>query len=90
MLGDHFWPAMYPGLIVGVLVGLAAGGVVATLLGAVGGLGGAMALYFVFSWIGLPDGVVSLIGLLGGAAIGAYLLTTIGKRLTGASRGQHP
>jgi hypothetical protein len=79
MLGDHFWPAMYPGLVVGLLVGLSGGGIVSTLLGTVGGLLGAMALYFAFASIGLEDGIVSLAGLIGGAALGAYLLMRAGK-----------
>ena len=59
-----------------------------TLLGAAGGLAGAMALYFVFSWIGIEEGIVSLAGLVGGAVVGAYLLMTIGKRLMGPRTGQ--
>jgi hypothetical protein len=88
MLGDHFWPAMYPGIIVGLLVGLASGGIVSTVLGAAGGFAGAIAIYFLFDWIGLPDGIVSLAGLVGGAIVGAYLLMTIGKRLLRPHAGQ--
>jgi len=81
MLGDHFWPAMYPGIIVGLLIGLASGGVVSTVLGAVGGLLGGMAIYFLFAWLGLPDGIVSLAGLVGGAVAGAFLLMRAGRRV---------
>jgi len=81
MLGDHFWPAMYPGIIVGLLVGLSGGNVVSTLLGSVGGLLGAMALYFSFAWIGLDESIVSLAGLIAGAAAGAFLLMRAGKRI---------
>ena len=55
-MDDHFWPAMYPGIIVGFLLGLGGGNVVSTILGTVGGLVGAVALYFVFTWLGLEDG----------------------------------
>jgi outer membrane lipoprotein SlyB len=81
MLGDHFWPAMYPGIIVGALVGLSRGNVVSTILGAVGGLLGAMALYFVFTLIGLDESILSLAGLIGGAVVGAYLMMRAGRRL---------
>jgi hypothetical protein len=81
MLGDHFWPAMYPGLVVGLLVGLSGGGIVSAILGTVGGLLGAMALYFIFASIGLEEGIVSLAGLIGGAVLGAYLLMRAGKRV---------
>jgi hypothetical protein len=81
MLGDHFWPAMYPGIVVGLLVGLAAGNVISTVLGAAGGLLGAMALYVVFGWIGLEESILSLAGLIGGAVVGAYVLTEAGKRI---------
>lgn len=49
MLGDHFWPAMYPGIVVGALVGVSADNVPSTILGATGGLAGATALFFLFS-----------------------------------------
>lgn len=81
MLGDHFWPAMYPGIVVGALVGLSAGNILSTILGAIGGLLGAMALYFVFRLIGLDESILSLAGLIGGAVIGALLLMRAGRRL---------
>ncbi len=80
-MGDHFWPAMYPGIIVGFLMGLGGGNVMATILGTVGGLVGAVALYFVFTWFGLEDTILSLVGLIGGAAAGAFLLMTAGNRM---------
>jgi hypothetical protein len=81
MLGDHFWPAMYPGIVVGLLVGLSGGNVVSTVLGAAGGLLGAMALYFMFAWLGLEETIVGLIALIGGAVAGAFLLMRTGKRV---------
>jgi hypothetical protein len=72
-MGDHFWPSMYPGLIVGVLLGLSRGGVVSTLAGAAGGLAGAVATYLVVDWLGFQDSLVSLVALLAGATAGAYL-----------------
>jgi len=81
MLGDHFWPAMYPGIIVGLLVGLSGGNIVSTVLGAAGGLMGAMALYFVFVWIGLDETILSLAAMIAGSAVGAFLLMRAGKRI---------
>ena len=78
---------MYPGIIVGFLMGLGGGNVVATILGTLGGLAGAVALYFVFTWLGLEDTIMSLAGLIGGAAAGAYLLMQLGARLAGARSG---
>jgi hypothetical protein len=82
-MDDHFWPAMYPGIIVGFLMGLGGGNVVATTLGTLGGLAGAVALYFVFAWLGLEDTIMSLVGLIGGAVAGAYVLMKIGARVIG-------
>lgn len=84
MLNDHFWPSMYPGLIVGVLLGLAGGGVVSTLTGAAGGLGGAVVMYFVVGWLGLQDGIISLIALIVGAIAGAHVCMLAAERLARA------
>ena len=66
-MDPHFWPSLYPGIIAGGLVGLAAGGFVATMLGACGGLAGAAAAYFAFAWLGVENDLASLAGLIGGA-----------------------
>ncbi len=79
MLGDHFWPTMYPGIIVGLMVGLSSGNIISTVLGTIGGLLGTMALYFLFVWIGMDESILSLIGMIGGAALGAFLLMRAGK-----------
>ena len=79
MIDDHFWPSMYPGIAIGLLVGLAGGSLLSTTLGAVGGLAGAMLLFFVFAWLGLEDSILSLVGLIGGAVLGAYLLMAAGR-----------
>jgi len=79
MIDDHFWPSMYPGIAVGLLMGLAGGNLVSTILGAVGGLAGAIVLFFIFAWVGLEESVLSLVGLIGGAILGAYLLMRAGR-----------
>ena len=81
MIDDHFWPSMYPGIAVGLLVGLSGGNLVSTILGAAGGLAGSVVLYIIFAWAGLEDSILSLIGLIGGAVLGAYLLMRIGSWL---------
>ena len=78
MIDDHFWPSMYPGIVVGLLMGLAGGNLVSTLLGAAGGLAGAMTLFFAFAWFGFEDSILSLAGLIGGAVLGALLLMRAG------------
>jgi hypothetical protein len=79
MMDDHFWPSIYPGIVVGLLVGLAAGNLVSAILGAAGGLAGAVVLFFVFAWLGLENSILSLVGLIGGAVLGAYLLMRAGR-----------
>lgn len=81
MLGDHFWPAMYPGIAIGLLVGLSAGNIISTILGAVGGFLGTIAIYFALVWIGLDESILSLAGLIGGAIVGALLFMRAGKLL---------
>ena len=86
-MDDHFWPALYPAIAVGLLMGLAGGSVLSTILGSIGGLVGAAALYFVFTWLGLQDTIMSLVGLVGGAVAGAYLLISVGNRIGSARSG---
>jgi hypothetical protein len=44
-----------------------------------------MALYFVFTWIGLDESILSLAGLIGGAVAGALLLMRAGRRVLRSS-----
>ena len=81
-MDDHFWPSIYPAIAVGLLLGLAYGGLTQALLGTLGGLIGGAGAYFLSAAIGLQDGIASLAVLLGGAALGAYVLITLGKRLS--------
>ncbi len=80
-MDDHFWPTLYPALAVGLLLGLAGGSVVSTALGSIGELIGATVAYFAFAWLGLEDSVVAFPGVIGGSAIGAYLVISAGKRI---------
>jgi hypothetical protein len=83
-MDDHFWPALYPAIALGLLLGLTGGSIVSTLLGGIGGLAGAAALYFAFASLGMQDSAVSFLGLLGGAAGGAYVLIKVWGRVTRA------
>ncbi len=80
-MGDHFWPSMYPGLIVGALLGLSRGGLLSTLVGAAGGLFGAAAAYLVLEWLGLEESALSLAALIVGAMAGGYLCERVVRYL---------
>ncbi len=54
-MNDHFWPSLYPGIIVALLIGVATGGIFAILAGTVGGLIGSVGAYFLTAWLGLQD-----------------------------------
>jgi len=80
-MNDHFWPSLYPGIIVALIIGFATGGIVAILTGAVGGLIGSVAAYFFTAWMGLEESVASLVILLLGASAGGYAGAQAGVRL---------
>jgi len=82
-MDDHFWPAMYPGLIVGILYGLSLRGVFNTVVATVGGLIGAAIAYEILVTLNMNDGLPSVISLIVAAFLGAYLLTNIARRLFG-------
>ena len=85
-MDDHFWPSLYPGLIIGALLGLSRGGVISTLAGAVGGTCGAAIMYFIVAWLGLGDGIASLFALIAGATMVAYFCERASARLTSNPR----
>lgn len=84
-MGDHFWPAMYPGLIVGILYGLSLRGAANIAISTVGALIGAAIAYAGLVAVELNDGLPSVIGLVAAALLGAYLLTNIASKLFGVS-----
>jgi xanthosine utilization system XapX-like protein len=83
-MDDHFWPAMYPGLIVGILYGLSLRGVANTIVAAVGGLLGAAVAYEILTSVNINDGLPSVLGLTITAFLGAYLLTSVARRFMNA------
>ena len=85
-MDDHFWPSLYPGMIIGILLGLSRGGVISTMAGAAGGTCGAAVMYFVVARLGLEEGIASLFALIAGATVGAYLCERGSARLTSHAR----
>lgn len=83
-MDDHFWPAMYPGLIVGILYGLSLRGIFNTVIAAAGGLIGAAIAYEILTAAKMNDGLPSVIGLTVAAFLGAYLATSIARRFVSA------
>ena len=76
-MGDHFWPALYPGIIVGLLYGLSLRGLPNIVLGAVGGLAGSALAYWGLVSFGLNEGLPSVAGMVALALLGAYGATSI-------------
>ncbi len=83
-MDDHFWPAMYPGLIVGILYGLSLRGVFNTVVAALGGLIGAAIAYEILTAANMNDGLPSVAGLTVASFVGAYLLTNVAHRFSNA------
>jgi uncharacterized membrane protein YfcA len=82
-MDDHFWPAMYPGLIVGILYGLSLRGVFNIVVSALGGLIGAAIAYEALNAVNLNDGLPSVIGLVVASFVGAFLLSRLARRFSG-------
>lgn len=80
-MNDHFWPSIYPGMIIGGLVGLTFGGFASVLVGVAGGTAGATVMYLVSASMGMEDSIASLVALIGGATGGSYAFTSLYARL---------
>jgi hypothetical protein len=74
-MDDHFWPSVYPGLIVGALIGLADRSILATVLGAIGGLAGAFAAFYAVTMLAIEPGIIPLAAIIIGSVIAAKLTT---------------
>ena len=85
-MDDHFWPSIYPGIIVGALLGLSRGGLLSTLAGAAGGLVGGAAGYFVVGWLGVQNDILSLAALIASAMAAAYLCERAVARLASPAK----
>lgn len=72
-MGDHFWPAVYPGLAVGFLYGLAVGGEWRNaLLGAAGGMIAAAMSFLALGSLLAEDGLLPMLTMLGLSLAGAW------------------
>ena len=86
-MGDHFWPALYPGLIVGLLYGLSIRGLVNIVAGTLGGLAGSAIAYWALVTFGSNEGLVSVLSLVVLALLGAVAAVYVARQVTGASSG---
>lgn len=82
-MDDHFWPSVYPGLIVGALIGLADRSILATILGAIGGLAGAFAAFYAVTMLAIEPGLIPLAAVILGAVIVAKLTVLVVGKITG-------
>ncbi len=90
LMGDHFWPSVYPGIIVGLMYGLAVGG---KLQAAVGALGGFLAAALALAMFGptlSQEGLLPLAALLGTALLGAALAVWATGLVAGPRAAQKP
>jgi len=76
-MGDHFWPALYPGIIVGLLYGLSLRGLPNIVLGTLGGLAGSALAYWGLVSFELNEGLPSVAGMVALAWLGAYCATSV-------------
>jgi hypothetical protein len=81
-MDDHFWPSVYPGLIVGALIGLADRSILATILGAAGGLAGAFGAFYVVTMLAIEPGIVPLAAIIIGSVVAAKLTTVLVAKIT--------
>jgi hypothetical protein len=84
-MGDHFWPSLYPGLIVGLLYGLSLRGAVNIIVATLGGVAGSAIAYWALVTFGFNEGLVSVIGLVALALLGAMCAIYLLRHITGAS-----
>jgi hypothetical protein len=82
-MDDHFWPSVYPGLIVGGLIGLADGSILSTLAGGLAGLGGAFAAFYAVNLLEIAPGIIPLAAVILGAAAAAKLAAMAVAKFSG-------
>lgn len=90
-MDDHFWPLLYPALIVGALYGFSRGGVVDAGIAAIGALGGAVASFMALDGFGIDNAAVTFAGLVVSAWLaGRSHFSRPGKQLAGVDARQGP
>jgi hypothetical protein len=82
-LDDHFWPLLYPALIMGSLFGFARGGLVNAGLGALGALGGAVVSFFILAALGIDNGAVTFAVLVASSWLGALAFLSVRQAVSG-------
>ncbi|MFM7084604.1 MAG: hypothetical protein ACKOW3_06350 [Hyphomicrobium sp.] len=80
---DHFWPSIYPALIVGFLIGLSRRSLTATLLGACGGFLGGFLTFYILTYFRIEEGIFPVIAIIFGAATLANFCLKAGLRIMG-------
>ncbi|MBA2125914.1 hypothetical protein DLM45_06710 [Hyphomicrobium methylovorum] len=85
-MGDHLWPALYPGLIIGAVIGLMLRGTGNVITAILGGLAGAWLSTWVVATAGLDDGLPSLIALVLLSALGAFGVAGAYRYVSGSGR----
>lgn len=75
MMDGHFWPSIYPAIIVGVFVAFSARSLSlgSVLAGALGGLVGGVAGLLFLRAIGMDQGITGSVGTMAGGALFAWL-----------------
>ncbi len=90
-MGDHFWPAVYPGIAVGVLYGLSLGGRRNIALASLGALVAAYLAFALQPTFFTDEGLVPLFSMLALSFVGGAILVRIGAALAPApGRGRPP
>lgn len=83
MMDGHFWPSIYPAIIVGVFVAFSARSLSlgSVFAGALGGLVGGVAGLLFLRAIGLDQGIIGSVGTMAGGALCAWLCLLALQRL---------
>ena len=85
-MGEHFWPSIYPAVIVGVLCGLYLGGLANAALGAVGSLAAAFVSLQISPALFTAEGILPLAALLAVSSIGAFGVAGGARAMAGLRR----
>ena len=81
-MGDHFWPAVYPGIAVGILYGLSLGGLRNIALASLGAFVTAYLAFAMLSGFFTADGILPLAAMLAVSLAGAVVLARLGQVLS--------
>lgn len=80
-MDDHFWPSVYPGIIIGFLLGLSEQTLLTTFLGAIGGLVGAFFIFYLLTYLEIDQGIFPVGAVIMGAAVLAKFCMWIGVKI---------